>query len=236
MTGAIHREFARHVNSQTTQVLPLTCLPARSDPWPISVNYHLVDPHKDQSQPSTSKMAAASSTPVTGKSGLMLDDVQERADYWKKLLWEAMLSTDAELVEDRHEVVSFRNMLNALYDGVPQTAASSAMAGTSYRSLRRLAEVSDEGLKRLQPELRRGQQRVLLIVSDSTIVFCKGSKRKRNFTKVLPTESLQKECKKEVVWSPLWGKTLSHITDEVETQLEASSGPGMSSQGGTDVP
>ena len=95
-------------------------------------------------------MAAASSTQVTGKSGLMLDYVQERADYWKKLLWEATISTDSELVEDRHEVVSFKNMLNALYDGVPpQTAASSATAGTSYRRLQRLAEVSDEGLKRL---------------------------------------------------------------------------------------
>ena len=231
----IHQEFARHVNSRTTKALPVTYLPAcccvaRSDPWPISVNYHLVDPHKDQLQPSTSKMASASSTSVTGKSGLMLDDVQERADYWKKLLWEATLSTDAELVEDRHEVVAFRNMLNALYDGVPpQTAASSALASTSYRHLQRLAEVSDEGLRRLQPELRRGQQRVLLIVSDSTIVFCKGSKKKRNFMKVMPTESLQKECKKdggfssyrEIVCSPLWGKTLSHITDEVETQLEA---------------
>ena len=175
-------------------------------------------------------MASAASTSVTGNSGLMLDDVQERADYWKKLLWEATLSTDSELVEDRHEVVSFRNMLNALYDGVPrQTAASSALANTNYRHLQRLAEVSDDGLKRLQPELRRGQQRVLLIVSDSTIVFCKGSKRRRNFMKVMPNESLQQECKKdggfssyrEIVCSPLWGKTLSHITDEVETQLEA---------------
>ena len=69
-----------------------------------------------------------------------------RADYWKKLLWEATLSTDSELVEDRHE-----------------TAASSALASTSYRRLQRLAEVSDDGLKRLQPELRRAQQRVLLI-------------------------------------------------------------------------
>ena len=94
---------------------------------------------------------------------------------------------------------------------------------------RRLAEINDEGMKRLQPELHRGQQRVLLIVSDSTIVFCKGSKRKRNFTKVPPTESFQKECKtgggfhmyREVVCSPLWGKTLSHITDEVEQQIEA---------------
>ena len=66
------------------------------------------------------------------------------ADYWKKLLLEATLSTDSELVEDRHEVVSFRNMLNALYDGVPpQTAASSALANTS-----------DDGSKRLQPQLR----------------------------------------------------------------------------------
>ena len=182
MTDAIHREFARHVNSRTTKALPVTYLPAccrvaRSDPWTISVNYHLVDPHKDQAQPSTSKMASASSASVTGKSGLMLDDVQERADYWKKLLWEATLSTDSKLVEDRHEVVSFRNMLNALYDGVPpQTAASSALAGTSYRHLQRLAEVSDESLRMLQPELRRGQQRVPLIVSDSTIVFCKGRK------------------------------------------------------------
>ena len=51
-TDAIHREFARHVNSRTTKALPVTYLPAcccvaRSDPWPISVNYHLVDPHKD---------------------------------------------------------------------------------------------------------------------------------------------------------------------------------------------
>ena len=81
MTDAIHREFARHVNSRTTKALPVTYLPAcccvaRSDPWPISVNYHLIDPHKDQTQPSTSKMASASSTSVTGKSGLMLDDVQ----------------------------------------------------------------------------------------------------------------------------------------------------------------
>ena len=76
----------------------------------------------------------------------MLDDVQERADYWKKLLWEATLSTDSELVEDRQEVVSFRNMLNAIYDGVPpQTAASSALANTNYRHLQRLAEVSDDG-------------------------------------------------------------------------------------------
>ena len=85
---------------------------------------------------------------------------------------------------------------------------------TSYRHLQRLAEVSNEGLRRLQPELRRGQQRVLLIVSDSTIVFCKGSKKKRNFMKVMPTESLQKECKKdggfssyrEIVCSPLWAR------------------------------
>ena len=69
----------------------------------------------------------------------------------------------------------------------------------------------------------------MLIVSDSTIVFCKGSKRKRNFTKVPPTESFQKECKKDGgfhmyrgsdVLSRL-GKTLSHITDEVETQIKA---------------
>ena len=88
---------------------------------------------------------------------------------------------------------------------------------------------SDEGLKRLQLELRRGHQRILLIVSDGTIVFCKGSKRKRNFTKVTPTESFQKECKKdggfhmyrEVVCSPLASNTLSHITDELETQIEA---------------
>ena len=142
----------------------------------------------------------------------MLDDVQERADYWKKLLWEATLSTDSELVEDRHEVVSFRNMLNALYDGAPpQTAASSALASTSYRHLQRLAEVSDEGLKRLQPELRHGQQRVLLIVSDGAIVFCKASKRKHNFMKVMPTESLQKECKKDGCFSSYRGIVCSPL-------------------------
>ena len=130
----------------------------------------------------------------------MLDDVQERADHWKKLLWEATISADSEHVEDRHEVVSFNDMLNALYDGVPpQSAASAALKETSYRRLRRLTEINGEGLKRVQAELRRGQQRILLIVSDSTdstTVFCKGSKRKRNFTKVPPTDSFQKECKK----------------------------------------
>ena len=92
--------------------------------------------------------------------------------------------------------------------------------------LRRLAEINDEGLKRLQPELRRGQQRILLVVSDSTIVFCKGSRKKRNFTKVPPTDSLQRECSRkgglsmyrEVVCYPLWGKTLTHITDEIDAQ------------------
>ena len=63
-------------------------------------------------------MAAASSVEVSVSSGVKLDDVQERADHWKKLLWEATISADLEHVEDRHEVVSFKNMLNALYDGL----------------------------------------------------------------------------------------------------------------------
>ena len=129
MTDAIHQEFARHANSRTTKAVPVTHLPAcccvaRSDPWPITVNNHLIEPIEDRLRPSTSQMAAASTTQVTGNSGVKLDDVQERADHWKKLL----CSADSEHVEDRHEVISFKNMLNALYDGVPpQTAAASAI-------------------------------------------------------------------------------------------------------------
>ena len=70
-------------------------------------------------------MPAASSVEVTGTSGIKLDDVQERADHWKKLLWGATISADSEHVEDRHEVVSFKSMLNALYDGVPPQSAAS---------------------------------------------------------------------------------------------------------------
>ena len=49
MTDAIHREFARHVNSRTSKALPVTYLPAcccvaRSDPWPMADNYHPVAP------------------------------------------------------------------------------------------------------------------------------------------------------------------------------------------------
>ena len=176
MTDAIHREFAKYANSRT--VNPFACLLLSRPEQSVADRSQQppIEAVKDNLKLDWSRMAAASS------AGIKLDDVQERADHWKKLLWEATISADSEHVEDRHEVASFKNMLNALYDGVPpQSAASPALAETSYRHLRRLAEISGKGLKRLQPELRRGQQRILLIVSDSTIVFCEGSTRKRNF-------------------------------------------------------
>ena len=156
---------ARYASSRTTQALPVIhspacCCVARSNPWPIAVNSSSIEVAQDNLRLVSFEMAAASSVEVTGTSGIKQEDVQERADHWKKLLWEAAISADSEHVGDRHEVVSFKNMLNALYDGVPpQSAASSALAETSYRHLRRLAEISDEGLKRLQPELRRGQRK-----------------------------------------------------------------------------
>ena len=54
-------------------------------------------------------------------------------------------------MDDRREIVSFKNMLNALYDGVPpQSAASSDLAEASYRHLRRLAEIQQRRMEHLQ--------------------------------------------------------------------------------------
>ena len=127
MTDAIHREFARHVNRRTTKALPVVHLPAcccvaRSDPWPIAVNNHLVEPLEDRLRPSTSKMAAASSTQVTGKSGIMLDDVQELTTG--RSCSGRQRSPLIRSTWKRHAVVSFKNMLSALYGSTPADCRS----------------------------------------------------------------------------------------------------------------
>ena len=101
MTDAIHREFAKYASNRTTQALPVIHSPAcccvtRSNPWPIGVNSFSIDAVQDNLRLDLSEMAAASSVEVTGTSGIKLDDVQERADHWKKLLWEATISADSE--------------------------------------------------------------------------------------------------------------------------------------------
>ena len=109
-------------NLRSTQALPVIqspacCCVARSNPWPIAANNSSVEVALGNLQLISNE--TASSTEVTGRSGVKLDDVQESADHWQKLLWEATISADSEHVDDRHEVVSFKNMPNAPYDGVP---------------------------------------------------------------------------------------------------------------------
>ena len=112
MTDAIHREFAKYESSRTTQALPVIHAPAcycvaGSNPWQVAVNSSSIG--VAQGNLSEIEMAAASSVEMSGSSGIKQDDVQEPADHWKKLLWEATISADSEHVEDRSTTASHRS-------------------------------------------------------------------------------------------------------------------------------
>ena len=148
-----------------------------------------------------------------------------RLEWLHSLLWCAVFGD--ELSQTTSE--DYTNTIAAVYaEKPPQVAAQVTFAGSAnsdqFPTIRRLAEVSDEGLSRIQPGDSRGRERGLVIVSDSTTVFMAG---KRTFCDLAPDF---KELRSGngilshyhyLEYAPIWGAALPSIVDKAHELVGA---------------
>ena len=142
-----------------------------------------------------------------------------RLEWFHSLLWCDIFGD--ELSQTTSE--DFTTTLSAVYaDKPPQVAAQVTSAGSAnadqFPTIKKLAEVSDEGLSRIQPGDSRGREKGLVIVSDSTTVFMAG---KRTFCDLAPdikemrTGNGMLSHYAHVEYCPIWGASLPPIVDKV---------------------
>ncbi|OLQ04708.1 hypothetical protein AK812_SmicGene12191 [Symbiodinium microadriaticum] len=142
-----------------------------------------------------------------------------RLEWLHSLLWCDIFGD--ELSQTTSE--DFTTTLSAVYaDKPPQVAAQVTFAGSAnadqFPTIKKLAEVSDEGLSRIQPGDSRGREKGLVIVSDSTTVFMAG---KRTFCDLAPDIKEMRTGNgilshyAHVEYCPIWGASLPPIVDKV---------------------
>ena len=142
-----------------------------------------------------------------------------RLEWLHSLMWCAVFGD--ELSQTTSE--DYTNTIAAVYaENPPQIAAQVTFAGSAnsdqFPTIRKLAEVSDEGLARIQPGDSRGRERGLIVVSDSTTVFMAG---KRTFCDLAPdfqelrTGNGILSHYQYLEYAPIWGAALPSIVDKV---------------------
>ena len=141
-----------------------------------------------------------------------------RLEWLHSLLWCAIFMDE-----------DFTTDLSAVYaDKPPQVAAQVTFAGSAnadqFPTINKLAEVSDEGLSRIQPGDSRGREKGLVIVSDSTTVFMAG---KRTFCDRAPDIKEMRTGNgilshyAHVEYCPIWGASLPPIVDKVHSRPQS---------------
>ena len=142
-----------------------------------------------------------------------------RLEWLHSLMWCAVFGD--ELSQTTSE--DYTNTIAAVYaEKPPQIAAQVTFAGSAnsdqFPTIRKLAEVSDEGLAKIQPGDSRGRERGLIVVSDSTTVFMAG---KRTFCDLAPdfqelrTGNGILSHYQHLEYAPIWGAALPSIVDKV---------------------
>ena len=143
-----------------------------------------------------------------------------RLEWLHSLMWCAVFGD--ELSQTTSE--DYTSTIAAVYaEKPPQIAAQVTFAGSAnsdqFPTIRKLAEVSDEGLaRRIQPGDSRGRERGLIVVSDSTTVFMAG---KRTFCDLAPdfqelrTGNGILSHYQYLEYAPIWGAALPSIVDKV---------------------
>ena len=142
-----------------------------------------------------------------------------RLEWLHSLMWCAVFGD--ELSQTTSE--DYTSTIAAVYaEKPPQIAAQVTFAGSAnsdqFPTIRKLAEVSDEGLARIQPGDSRGRERGLIVVSDSTTVFMAG---KRTFCDLAPdfqelrTGNGILSHYQYLEYAPIWGAALPSIVDKV---------------------
>ena len=102
--------------------------------------------------------------------------VRLESTHW--LLWTAVFGEKVSQTLDP----DYWRSTAMLYHGQPPQLAASVSLNQSktkeqYPTLRKMCEVSDEDLIRIQPGCSRGHERGLIVVSDSNTIFMAGKKK-----------------------------------------------------------
>ena len=179
-------------------------------------------------------LAGLASTPsvMTTSAGIVQQGRAEYKQYWHQSMWSASLAEEFKLAGGD---VAYGNTVMASYEGCPpQIAVQVSFSERDTPGLRRLAQVSDQGLQLIKPESHKGRRRILVVCSDSFTVFQRSN---RGWTDLAgDLEQLRVDgtlsAYERVIYRPLWGKSLPHIVHEitkaVQETIDEFSGAGQS--------
>ena len=116
-------------------------------------------------------LAGLASTPsvMTTSAGIVQQGRAEYTQYWHQSMWSASLAEEFKLAGGD---IAYGQTVMASYEGCPpQVAVQVSFSERDTPGLRRLAQVSDQGLQLMKPESHKGRRRILVICSDSFTVF-----------------------------------------------------------------
>ena len=106
---------------------------------------------------------------MTTSAGIVQQGRAEYKQYWHQSMWSASLAEEFKLAGGD---VAYGNTVMASYEGCPpQIAVQVSFSERDTPGLRRLAQVSDQGLQLIKPESHKGRRRILVVCSDSFTVF-----------------------------------------------------------------
>ena len=179
-------------------------------------------------------LAGLASTPsvMTTSAGIVQQGRAEYTQYWHQSMWSASLAEEFKLAGGD---IAYGQTVMASYEGCPpQVAVQVSFSERDTPGLRRLAQVSDQGLQLIKPESHKGRCRILVVCSDSFTVFQRSN---RGWTDIAgDLEQLRVDgtlsAYERVIYRPLWGKSLPHIVNEVtkavQETIDEFSGAGQS--------
>ena len=160
----------------------LECKHLTSSACPCAAD-HQISPNRDDSRFVEQAPVAPFSVATQGNTA--------RLEWVHSLLWCAVFGDELSQTIDEDYAASLASIYS---DKPPQLAAQISLTASAncdqFPNIRRLCEVGDEGLARIQPGDSRGRERGVIVVSDSTTIFMAG---KRTFGDLAPDFAKMRE-------------------------------------------
>ena len=199
LTDAIHKHWQEQCSTRASIVACAIALPSNNLSFKPSPTLAVEDHAPDMSRPIY----------------VYNEPVVARAEFWHGQLMTAAMSAEVRRFGLSGNV---EEKLRAMYQNVPsQIAATTALQPGEAGPLTKIAQISDEGLAKLQPNHVLGRQRALVLVSDSTTVFLASASR--GHSRMDLSHDIMARAKNllpeyaDIRYEPLWGSNITKLVE-----------------------